>query len=140
MTNDLALGDPRLDADHAEIQRLTERLAEAPPAGLVDALQALRDHASEHFAIEDQDLREMKDGNASCHLDEHAAVLASLAAVCERVGPAPAAPESQDMVSRLVAELRRWLPEHVQQMDAAVATSRTKKRLGGAPVVLSRRI
>ena len=34
---------------------------------------------------------------------------------------------------------RRWLPEHVTAMDAGVAHTRTRSRLGGAPVVLTRR-
>ena len=42
-------------------------------------------------------------------------------------------------LARLTAELRRWLPEHVTAMDAGVAHTRTRSRLGGAPVVLTRR-
>jgi predicted AAA+ superfamily ATPase len=41
------------------------------------SLDALQAHASEHFALEDQELRQMRDGNAE-HLDEHAAVLKSM--------------------------------------------------------------
>jgi hemerythrin-like metal-binding protein len=136
MPQTLALGDPKLDADHDELERLIDRLAEAPPEGVVDALHALQAHATEHFGIEDGHLRIMKDGNASCHIDEHAAVLNSLAEVLEHVAPAPGSERSQDILTRLVKELRRWLPEHVLEMDAAVASARTKERLGGAPVVL----
>jgi hemerythrin len=137
MSQSLALGDPKLDSDHDELNRLIERLAEAPPEQAVDALQALRAHATEHFTMEDHDLRDMKDGNATCHIDEHAAVLKSLGEVAEHVAPEPASARSRDMLVRLVAELRRWLPVHVLEMDAGVASSRTKKRLGGAPIVLN---
>jgi hemerythrin len=89
--------------------------------------------------MEDQDLHDMKDGNATCHIDEHAAVLKSLEEVCVHVAPDPASARSRDMLVRLVAELRRWLPVHVLEMDAAVASSRTRKRLGGAPIVLNLR-
>jgi hemerythrin-like metal-binding protein len=139
MPQSLALGDPKLDADHDELQRLIDRLAAAPPEGVVEALRALQAHATEHFGTEDAHLRIMKDGNAACHIDEHAAVLKSLEEVCVHVAPEPASPRSQDMLARLVQELRRWLPEHVLEMDAAVATARTKERLGGAPVVLKLR-
>jgi hemerythrin-like metal-binding protein len=137
MSKNLALGDPKLDSDHNELSRLIEQLATAPPERAVEALRALQRHATEHFTMEDQDLRDMKDGNASCHIDEHAAVLNSLEEVCVHVAPDPASDRSQDMLVRLVAELRRWLPVHVLEMDAAVASSRTKKRLGGAPIVLN---
>jgi hemerythrin len=136
MPNSLALGDPKLDADHDELLRLIERLAGASPDGVVDALRALQAHATDHFGIEDEHLRIMKDGNAACHIDEHAAVLNSLEEVCQAVAPDPGSERSQDILVRLVKELRRWLPEHVLEMDAAVATARTKQRLGGAPVVL----
>jgi hemerythrin len=137
MSYSLVLGDPKLDADHEELQRLILQLAEAAPESAVDALHALRAHAGEHFSMEDADLRAMENGNATCHIDEHAAVLKSLDEVSVRVAPAPASPVSQDMLTRLVAELRRWLPEHVLEMDAAVAHTRTRERLGGAPIVLN---
>jgi hemerythrin-like metal-binding protein len=139
MSHHLALGDPKLDSDHGELDRLIEQLAAAPPERAVETLRALQRHATEHFNMEDQDLHDMKDGNATCHIDEHAAVLKSLEEVCVHVAPDPASARSRDMLVRLVAELRRWLPVHVLEMDAAVASSRTRKRLGGAPIVLNLR-
>lgn len=128
MTEAPALGDPTLDADHAKLADLVDRLAAAKGADVLASLDALQAHASEHFALEDQELRQMRDGNASCHLDEHAAVLKSMDEVR---GIVAAGPDS--------VELRRWLPEHVTAMDAGVAHTRTRSRLGGAPVVLTRR-
>lgn len=106
---------------------------------MLASLDALQAHASEHFALEDQELRQMRDGNASCHLDEHAAVLKSMDEVRGIVAAGPDSTESAHLVARLTAELRRWLPEHVTAMDAGVAHTRTRSRLGGAPVVLTRR-
>jgi hemerythrin len=134
------LGDAQIDADHCELQRLIDLLAFAQPAEWPELLRLLRDHASRHFALEDGELREMKDGNAKCHLDEHAAVLASLQEVAEEIASAPDTMARRHMMSRLIAELKRWLPEHVQAMDAAVASFRAKRRLGGVPVVLRRRL
>jgi hemerythrin len=144
MTESLALklGDPTLDGDHEELLRLIHRLRDASLTEAVPALDDLSAHAARHFEIEDADLRRLRDGNAQCHLDEHAAVLKSLGEVREILAtPAPASelPTRQSMLSRLVAELVRWLPEHVQQMDAAVANFRTKERLGGAPVLIARK-
>lgn len=140
--NALSLGDPTLDQDHAELLRLIHRLRDASLTEAVPALDQLRTHAAKHFEIEDADLRRVRDGNAKCHLDEHAAVLQSLGEVGEILAAPAAASElqtRQSMLSRLVADLMRWLPEHVQQMDAAVANFRTKERLGGAPVVIARK-
>ena len=165
MTEAPALGDPTLDADHAKLADLVDRLAAAKGADVLASLDALQAHASEHFALEDQELRQMRDGNASCHLDEHAAVLKSMDEVRGIVAAGPDSTESAHLVARLTAELmaldpkqhakmrpypplntlhvtaelRRWLPEHVTAMDAGVAHTRTRSRLGGAPVVLTRR-
>jgi hemerythrin len=132
----LTLGDPVLDQEHAELQRLIEALRHAAPAQVPAALDALKAHAAQHFEREDAELRKLGDANASCHLDEHAAVLQSLAevrAALDQPAPLPT------MVARLVTELVRWLPEHVQVMDAGVAAVRTRQRLGGAPVLITRR-
>lgn len=139
MTQAPELGDPSLDADHAKLAHLVEALAGASAESVLAALDALRAHAAVHFAVEDQELREMKDGNASCHLDEHAAVLKSLDEVGRIVTTDPASRDSQVLVDRLVGELRRWLPEHVQAMDAGVANFRSKRRLGGSPLMIARR-
>ena len=135
-SNSLALGDPVLDQEHAELQRLIDALRQAQPADALAALDALQAHAASHFGLEDADLRRLGGANASCHLDEHAAVLRSLddvRAVLLRDQP-PA-----DLVGRLAAELTRWLPEHVQAMDAGIASVRTRERFGGVPIQLTRR-
>jgi hemerythrin-like metal-binding protein len=136
-TVSIALGDPVLDREHAELQRLIDALRQAPPANALAALDALKAHAAGHFGAEDADLRRLGGANATCHLDEHAAVLRSLdevRAVLERGRP-PA-----DLVARLATELARWLPEHVQAMDASIASVRTRERFGGVPVQLTRRV
>jgi hemerythrin len=135
-SNSLTLGDPVLDREHAELQRLIDALRQAAPAQAAAALQALKAHAALHFGQEDADLRRLGGANASCHLDEHAAVLRSL----EEVGAVLEQPQAPaDLVSRLAAELTRWLPEHVQAMDASIASVRSKERFGGVPVQLTRR-
>lgn len=138
---DLVLGDPVLDADHAELHRLALQLQAAPAAQVAEVVQALRDHSGAHFAREDEDIRKQGGPNATCHLDEHAAVLKSLAEVLVLLGdPATPVENVERIRSGLSQELLRWLPEHVSQMDASVATGRTQERLGGAPVKITRRL
>ncbi|HET8746233.1 MAG TPA: hemerythrin [Ramlibacter sp.] len=136
----MELGDAALDAEHAQLQGHALRLlhAAAGEDGLA-ALQALQAHAREHFAAEDADLRRMEGGNARCHLDEHANVLRSF----EEVGAVLArdvldAEAKQRLVQRLALQLLDWLPEHVREMDAAVARQRFQARTGGAPVRIAR--
>jgi hemerythrin len=132
----LTLGDPALDEEHAQLQRLIDDLLQAPASGAVAALDALKAHAEKHFALEDADLRRIANPNASCHLDEHAAVLRSLDEVrAILLRPEPPPPQ---LVLRLALELTRWLPEHVQQMDAGIASVRTKERFGGVPIQITR--
>jgi hemerythrin len=140
MTHLPELGDPTLDTEHRELEQLITRLAEAPAEQMLGCLEALTAHAENHFAAEDRDLREMKSGDVSCHLDEHAAVLKSLHEVREILEANPASERSNNLVAGLSGELRRWLPEHVLAMDAGIANQRSKRRLGGLPVVISRRL
>ena len=43
------------------------------------------------------------------------------------------------LINRLATELHVWLPGHVHEMDAGVASHRSKQRFGGAPVKIARR-
>ncbi|MFA1366902.1 hypothetical protein, partial [Legionella pneumophila] len=100
----------------------------------------VREHASRHFALEDIELRAMADGNAKCHLDEHAAVLNSLDEVMVVLTQVDVAAEKKALlINRLATELLVWLPGHVHEMDAGVASHRSKQRFGGAPVKIARR-
>jgi hemerythrin len=140
MTPSLVLGDSALDEDHARLEQLIVQLRDAPPEQAVAALDALRAHADRHFSVEDLELRAMQDGNAKCHLDEHAAVLKSLDEVKGVLTQNEVAAEANaSLVRRLAAQLLSWLPEHVHEMDAGVASHRSKQRFGGAPVKIARR-
>lgn len=140
MDSSLHLGDSAIDAEHERFESFVAILAAAAsPAQALAALERLSAHAVTHFAGEDADLREMKDGNASCHIDEHANVLKSLAEVRDVLSDGNVAQASRVMLSqRLAHELRVWLPEHVSEMDSAVVAHRAKRRFGGAPVKIAR--
>lgn len=139
---DIALGDPLLDAEHAEILRLTDQLETAcGPDNVVLALDALIGHCVEHFAAEDIDLRKLskvEDDDAHCHIKEHGAVLASLKQVRDYVAKGAEPVNVAANILALCRELRRWLPEHVKFMDGAVAHYRTRERFGGAPILITR--
>jgi hemerythrin len=131
------LDDRLLDDDHAQFERLVIGFSDGGLALAKETLEALRAHAARHFEAEDADLRRMRGGNAQCHIDEHAAVLASLRQVRELLDDAARdAAANERMVAALAAELRRWLPLHVDEMDRALAAFRFRERTGGASVLL----
>jgi len=77
--------------------------------------------------------------DAQCHVDEHAAVLKSLAEARDWTAQNEDVLKMVNLVQSLCAELKRWLPEHVQYMDAAVAAYRSKNRFGGVPILFPSR-
>lgn len=137
----LTLGDPRLDRDHAQLQRLAQHLSQTRNRQeVLAALDALTQHCAAHFATEDQDLRLMQgNDDAVCHIDEHAAVLKSLAEVKDWVSENEDVVGVANLMQSLCAELQRWLPEHVHYMDSAVAAYRGKNRFGGVPIAFAPR-
>ena len=138
----LTLGDPTMDAHHAELLTLSQAFRDsvADTAAAARALDALRSHAREHFAFEDGELTQLGGPDMQCHLDEHSAVLGSLDEVhAILVDPDTTRETVERLVLSLSAELLRWLPEHVHYMDVAVATARIKARLGGMAVRISRK-
>ena len=140
MNHPLTLGDSVLDEDHLRLEDLVLQLRDAPLDEVSRRLEAVREHASRHFALEDIELRAMADGNAKCHLDEHAAVLNSLDQVMVVLTQVDVAAEKKALlINRLATELLVWLPGHVHEMDAGVASHRSKQRFGGAPVKIARR-
>lgn len=136
----IALGDPLLDRQHQEMFSLALGLLQAPEGCERVALESLRAHAAAHFAQEDEDLRRVGGHNADCHLDEHAAVLTSLDDVHHTLStPAGDPGAGRRLAGQLAQALLDWLPEHVQQMDAGIASSRAKQRLGGMAVKFAHR-
>ena len=140
MNHPLTLGDSVLDEDHLRLEDLVLQLRDAPLDEVSRRLEAVREHASRHFALEDIEIRAMADGNAKYHLDEHAAVLNSLDEVMVVLTQVDVAAEKKALlINRLATELHVWLPGHVHEMDAGVASHRSKQRFGGAPVKIARR-
>lgn len=133
------LGDPSMDDDHAVLMQLILALRSAPLPQARSVLAALRKHARAHFQDEDETLRAHPCSNSQCHLDEHAAVLKSLDEVDQVLSQQDKLDVHQvALLSRLTTELLRWLPIHVSEMDAAVATQRMQARFGGTRIQIHR--
>jgi hemerythrin len=131
----LLLGHAEMDATHQAFAVCLHALQTAPDGSMEDALQAFERHARAHFGTEDAWMRETAFPARGCHIDEHAAVLASVRGVQRRVALGDFA-----VGRRLAAELQAWFPAHTQHLDAALSHWLCQRRLGGRPVVLKRRI
>jgi hemerythrin len=131
--DNLLLGDPEMDAVHEEFVACIAALIDAPEPRVADALAALERNATSHFEMEDAWMRENDFPARECHINEHAAVLASIAGVRQRV----AAGETSAAYD-IAQALSDWFPGHADYLDSALAHWMCKRRWGGKPVVLRR--
>jgi hemerythrin len=132
--DDFTLGQPSMDDMHREFVDRVDRLLAADDTRLGAALDDFEQHAQRHFGEEDDDMRVSSYDAAGCHIDEHAAVLASLSQVKDMLVRG-----RFDVVRAFAVELARWFPEHVQVMDQGLARWLMQRRLGGSPITIQRR-
>lgn len=133
--DDLKLGFEPMDDIHEEFLELVSALLGASDEDMPEVLKALHAHSREHFAAEEHWMEETTFPAAACHRDEHAAVLASMGGVTNRVMAG-----DFEAGRRLARALAEWFPNHADYLDSALAHWMCKKRLGGKPIVLRRAI
>jgi hemerythrin len=133
--NDFALGQPDIDAMHHEFTEVLNRLLLSSDRELAQTLDAFLDHARRHFDQEARQMRDTRYSGASCHLEEHDAVLAS----GEQVRALLAAGNPSE-ARRYAAELARWFPKHSDEMDRSLAHWLLTRRADGRhPIKLVRK-
>jgi hemerythrin-like metal-binding protein len=129
----LLLGYGPMDAVHREFVDTVQALQTAQDADLPRCLEALVAHARSHFETEDLWMVETDFPARACHIEEHAAVMASVEQVRQLLAQGNIAE-----CRRLADEWARWFPGHADYLDSALAHWICKQRLGGTPVVLRR--
>lgn len=129
----LLLGYQPMDDVHEEFVAVVSALQNAPESELAARLDAVADHAQRHFDDENRWMVETQFPARECHIDEHAAVMASVREVQQL-----AAKGDTTHCRRLADELARWFPGHADYLDSALAHWMCKQRLGGKPVVIRR--
>jgi hemerythrin len=123
------LGFAPMDAVHLEFDALLDDALRH--AGDQDArLAAVVDHLRSHFEIEGCWMHETDYPHGDCHLEEHAAVLASAREV-----QALDATRRPRVARAFLEELAAWFPAHSQHLDSALAHWMVKRSHGGKPVV-----
>ncbi|HZY16073.1 MAG TPA: hemerythrin domain-containing protein, partial [Ramlibacter sp.] len=105
-----------MDATHEEFVQCVAAVQQASDAELPAALDTLAQHLREHFGQEDRWMEETDFPARDCHIDEHAAVLKSVAEVQALV-----ATGDRREPRRLADELAKWFPGHADYLDSALA-------------------
>lgn len=115
-SQDLALGDERIDSTHREFISLVNALAAASDEAMLSAVDALIAHTEAHFGQENRWMEETQCPTAHCHLPEHAGVLGAMQEVRNYVS------EGKIHVGRVLAqELDPWFRQHAATMDNMLA-------------------
>ena len=127
------LGYDPMDKLHEEFVDIVARLQAADDGSLPSLMDELARHLQEHFDLENKWMEETDFPPRGCHMDEHAAVLKSVAEVREELTAG-----NTDLCRDLVAHLAEWFPGHADHLDSALAHWMSKRRFGGKPVVLRR--
>ena len=131
----LLMGHGPMDELHEEFVELIALLQTAEDSELPSLLQAMQTHLQHHFAEEDQWMLSTGFPPRDCHIDEHAAVLKSVAEVRIKLADGDVA-LCRDLTKALVD----WFPGHATHLDSALAHWLSKQRFGGKPVVIRRNI
>lgn len=114
-TDKLVLGHGVMDQTHQEFVDAYNRMVAADGEALLAEMDAFIAHTVEHF---DQENRWMeKIGFPGCHKAEHDRVIAVCKDVRKRVERGDAA-----LGRQLIQELPIWFGNHVESMDAALAS------------------
>lgn len=127
------VGFKKLDDEHQNFVNIIRRMQEAPLNELASLLDDFELIARSHFDFENKMMDDTQFPPRQCHIDEHNAVLKSVAEVQAllKQGLNPIAQE-------LVNELAKWFPAHVIHLDSALSHWINKQNIGGKPVVIRR--
>ncbi len=121
-TSALSLGVAELDAQHEELFRRVDRLLDAMLARdrseASSLLAFLQRHVTDHFAAEEQLMRELSFPDAALHAAEHVAFAAEIEALARVLAMEGA---TARLVLRLEHQVTRWLQDHVYATDHALA-------------------
>ena len=129
----LLIGLPAIDHEHETLIGLVSALVRSSDARVAGHLTRLSEHLELHFASEERLIAEYEFGPGACHVEEHDRVRASLVEVRALV-----ADGDFEVARDLGRALADWLPAHIETMDSSLSTWVTRRRQGGAPVILRR--
>ena len=112
----LAVGDARMDDTHAEFVGQLNALLAAPVDQQLPLYREFLAHTVEHFAQEERWMLATGFAADNCHASHHATILETMNAVIPHF-------ENDDpgIITRLAEALAEWFPQHAASMDAGLA-------------------
>jgi len=131
----MLLGHGPMDDAHEEFVEVVKALAACNAVTAIGCLQAVEDHLLAHFGAEQEWMERTEYPAMDCHLDEHQKVLVTVQEVNQL---AKAGQVGLRDVRRLAAALADWFPKHATYLDSALSAWISKRKHGGAPVILRR--
>jgi hemerythrin-like metal-binding protein len=134
-SDDFLLGYGPMDETHQEFVTCIAAIQKAEPKDCLVLMDQLLEHAAAHFKQEDDWMVATEFPPRTCHMDEHAAVLASITGVRELARQG--APER---CLHLANELARWFPSHADHLDSALSHWMCKIKYGAKPLVFKRSV
>jgi hemerythrin-like metal-binding protein len=116
-SNKYRLGNPGMDATHAEFVALVNRLAAADGREFQALFLELLDHTGDHFCAEEALMEESGFPATAEHRAEHWRVLGDLRAMGQRVM------QGRITMARsyLIDQIPHWFAVHAATMDSALA-------------------
>jgi hemerythrin len=127
------VGLKKLDDEHQGFVNLIQSMQQATLDELVLLLDQFELTARSHFDLENRMMEDTQFPPRECHIDEHNAVLKSVAEV-QALLKQGLNPIAKDLVN----ELAKWFPAHVIHLDSALSHWMNKQQIGGKPVVIRR--
>ena len=134
-SDDFLLGFGPMDETHQEFVACIAAIQNAAPQDCLVLMDQLLEHATTHFNQEDDWMITTGFPPRTCHMDEHAAVLASIQGV-----RALAIQGATEKCQPLANELARWFPSHADHLDSALSHWMCKIKYDAQPLVFKRSV
>lgn len=112
----LPLGVPLMDADHATLEVMFERVAATADADLPGLFAEIEAEVIAHFAREEKLMAEYDAPVAHCHHTQHALLLSEF----ERARPVAASGDGEAL-RRILSQLEEFVAGHVASVDRVTA-------------------
>lgn len=115
-SDQLQVGDARMDETHAEFVDQLNALLATPAAQQLPLYREFLAHTVEHFAQEERWMLATGFAPDNCHASHHATILETMRAVIPHFEN-----DDPEIISRLAEALAEWFPQHAASMDAGLA-------------------
>lgn len=115
-SDQLQVGDTRMDETHAEFVEQLNALLATPQDQQLPLYREFLAHTVEHFAQEERWMLATGFAPENCHATHHATILDTMRAVIPHFEN-----DDPEIITRLAEALAEWFPQHAASMDAGLA-------------------